>query len=346
MPAAVLTFLPLDTDPKPLLEKIPSAPGVGQFLGPEGQSLMLAQPSNLRKWAADHLGLGKPPPPGRRPKTNLSGVARSLGWAPTTTPFAQRLLYERLSLPLVPLSERRDLKPPAFLHLDPTERFPRLSVRDQGGGLSGLFGPFRSRRSAEQARDHVNREFALRPCDFSFEPDPALPLGLGCLYAQVSSCVAPCLERVSEPDYRALAQHVAGWLASPGERPAQSETVPTLVTRAEGSRALVVSAGRREVGLYPVQDGRVLDDAALAAPGAEWESLVPRLRWPPAEGPDDWPWLAAWIAGPRGRGTYVLVADPADTETLALAIHNALPARFARPSADGNVGASQGEVET
>lgn len=339
-----LTFAPLETDPQEILARVPAGPGVGQFLGPGGRNLLLGQPANLRRWAGAHLGLGPPPPAGRRPRTNLSGIAISLGWLRTVTSFEQRLKYERLSAPLVPLSERRDLKPPAFLHLDPRERFPRVSVQDTERGVARLFGPFRSRRAAEKALDAVNRLFGLRPCDFVFEPDPVLPLGLGCLYAQVESCSAPCLSRVEEEDYRAVADRAATWLARPESRSDAPEAVPATVTGAEGALAVVVSVGRKEVGLYPVREGRVLDTAARVSSADRLDALVAGLQWPVAAGPDDWPWLAAWIASPRGRGSYVPVLEANDRTALAEAVRRALPERFARPSPGGNVGASQGET--
>ena len=225
---------------------------------------MLAPASNLRQWAASHLGLGKPPAPGRRPKTNLAGLATAIGWVEADGPFRQRLLYERLVAPLVPLSSRRDLKPPAFLHLDPAERFPRVTVRGAGENGASLFGPFRDRRAAEKARDALHRLFPLRPCDYVFEPDPALPLGAGCLYAQVRSCAAPCLGRVSEEAYRALAARAAAWLARPSAREQAPPAVPATVAAVEEARAVIVDAGRSAAFLYPVRQGRVLDHAAVS----------------------------------------------------------------------------------
>ena len=280
-----LTFAPLEPDPQEILARVPAGPGVGQFLGPGGRNLLLGQPANLRRWAGAHLGLGPPPPAGRRPRTNLSGIAISLGWLRTVTSFEQRLKYERLSAPLVPLSERRDLKPPAFLHLDPRERFPRVSVQDTERGVARLFGPFRNRRAAEKALDAVNRLFGLRPCDFVFEPDPVLPLGLGCLYAQVESCSAPCLSRVEEEGYRAVADRAATWLARPESRGDAPEAVPATVTGAEGALAVVVSVGRKEVGLYPVREGRVLDTAARVSSPEQIDTLVAGLQWPVAGDP-------------------------------------------------------------
>lgn len=335
-----LAFVALGDDPAEAVARVPASPGVGQILGPEGRSLLLAPAANLRKWAASHLGLGKPPAPGRRPKTNLRGLATAVGFAETGAPFQQRLLYERLAAPVVPRSARRDLKPPAFLHLDPEERFPRVTVRGAGEGPAGLFGPFRDRRAAEKARDALHKRFPLRPCDYAFEPDPALPLGLACLYAQVGSCAAPCLTRVIEPDYRALAAQAASWLADPAARSDAPAAVPPAVAAA-AARALVVDPGRAAIGLYPVRGGRVIDAAALTATPSELDEAVARLEWPTSEGPDDWPWLTAWIRSPKGRGSYVITRHPSDRGAIVAAVYAALPPRFAAPPGGDNVGAAR-----
>ena len=329
MSLPALDFVPLAGDAAGAVARVPAAPGVGQVLGPAGASLLLAPTSNLRKWAASHLGLGKPVAPGRRPRTNLAPLATAIGWAEADAPFRQRLLYERLVAPLVPLSSRRDLKPPAFLHLDPAHRFPRVTVRGAEGGAHGLYGPFRDRRAAERGRDALHRLFPLRPCDFAFEPDPALPLGLGCLYAQVRSCAAPCLARTGEEEYRALAARAAVWLAEPSARPDAPSAVPSAVSAAGVARAVVVDAGRTEVGLYPVRAGRVLEGAAVVAAPVALGAALARLDWPDASGPDDWPWLAAWLRSPRGRASYVVAGG--DAAALAAAVRAVLPARLAVP---------------
>jgi len=58
-----LAFADLGEDPAPTVARLPAAAGVGQLLGPGGQSLLLAPTSNLRRWAAARLGLGGPPKP-------------------------------------------------------------------------------------------------------------------------------------------------------------------------------------------------------------------------------------------------------------------------------------------
>lgn len=342
MTLPALAFVALGDDPAEAVARIPAAAGVGQILGPEGRSLVLAPAANLRRWAASHLGLGKPPAPGRRPRTNLRGLATAVGFAQAGAPFAQRLLFERLAAPVIPRSARRDLKLPAFLQIDLLPRFPRVTVRGAGESGAGLFGPFRDRQAAERARDAVHRVFPLRPCDYTFEPDPALPLGLGCLYAQVRSCAAPCLSRVSERDYRALAERVLVWLAGPAARVDPPAAVGPAVAAADAC-ALVVDTGRAGVGLYPVRDGRVLDAAARTTSAAQLEEAVQHLDWPAADGPDDWPWLTAWIRSARGRGSYQVVPDVSDGGAILAAVRSALPSRFAVPSGGDNVRASRGQ---
>ena len=175
MSLPALAFVPLAGDAAPAVSRVPAAPGVGQILGPGGTSLLLAPASNLRRWAAAHLGLGKPAAPGRRPKTNLAGLATAIGWAEVDAPFRQRLLYERLVAPLVPLSSRRELKPPAFLHLDPAQRFPRVTVRAAAENEAALFGPFGDRRAAGRRATRCTASFPCAPATMRSNRTPHCP---------------------------------------------------------------------------------------------------------------------------------------------------------------------------
>ena len=333
-----LAFVPLAGDLADALARVPTGSGVGQIRSAEGRSLVVGTASNLRRWAASQLGLGRKPKTGRRPRLDLSLIAAQVGWIEISGPFRQRLCYERLMAPLVPLADRRDLKPPLFLHLDPQQRFPRVTIRAAEAGLAGLYGPFRERRAAEKARDALHRAFRLRPCEAAFEPDPALPLGMACLHAQVRSCAAPCLARVSEDAYRALAAQAAVWLSDPVARPDSEPALSASVSAAAGSRALVLDAERETVGLFPVRAGCVLDDAAVSAAPDELAAAVGRLAWPAREGPDDWPWLLAWLRGPRRRGLLLHVSEDEPRAQLAARVRAVLPARFG-----DTLGATRGE---
>jgi hypothetical protein len=201
--------------------------------------------------------------------------------------------------------KRRDLKPAVYLRLDPAERFPRVTLEPHTAGHADGFGPFRDRPSAEKASHALHKLYPLRPCDYHFEPDPDWPTGVGCLFAQVKTCAAPCLRRVTEEDYRTLAREAARILDEPWARPSEAAAwLPPFVTRA-ATRALVIEPVRSALELYPVTSGSV-GDAATATVDT-LESALSALRWEP--GPDDAPWLTSWIYEKKRRGHYVLADD-------------------------------------
>jgi hypothetical protein len=349
---ATLARVALDRGVEPAVAQLPASAGVGQILGPEGKNLLLATAANLRRWAASRLGAAATPrvegAPARRPRTSLAGIATEIAWLATDGPFRQRLAYERLAAEHLSPSARRDLKPPSFVRLDPRERFPRASV-DAGAG-EWSFGPFRDRRAAEKARDELQRAFALRPCDYAFEPRADLPLGLSCLYAQVRSCAAPCLARATESEYRALAAHAAAWLADPSRRAADSEAIADrsgsprravhgAVGNAAG-RALVVDRGKRSIALVPLRSGRVLDHAMVVIDPARLDEGVSRLAWPETEAASDWPWLTAWLRGARARTSFVVVSESWGEAELRRAVQRA----FAVQTPGGNVGSTRGDT--
>jgi hypothetical protein len=339
VPLPALARTEIAGDVAAAVSRVPKGPGVGQVLGPDGHNLVIGVASSLRRWAAGHLGMGKPPVPGRRPKTNLAPVATALAWVEADAPFRQRLLYERLMAPLVPLPSRRDLKPPAFLHLDEADRFPRLALRAKDPDRSRLFGPFRDRKAAERARDAVHQRFPLRPCDYAFEPHPELSLGASCVFAQVRTCAAPCLARVGEEEYRALASRAAAWLSDPRERASAPAEVPAIVGRASAALSLVVDAGRRVVGLYPVRGGRVLDGAAAMAAAGAVDAALASLSWDDgAEGPDDWPWLLSWMRAAKARAAFLPVAADEPAAALRERVRAVLPPPFG-----DNVGLARGQ---
>jgi hypothetical protein len=238
-------------------------------------------------------------------------VAEAVRWAATRTGFHQRLVYERLMAEHVPPEARRDLRPPAYIHLDPDARFPRLSVRGPEADARHLYGPFRDRRAAARAVDALHKMIPLRPCDYTFEPAEDLALGLGCLYAQVRTCAAPCLVRVSEADYRGLAARAAAFLARPEARPAETAAwIPPWVAAVAGGRGVVVERTRDRVELYPVLEGAVLDEARVDVPEADLAAAAARLQWPPPDPPrDDRRWLSSWIHAPKRTGAYIVLDE-------------------------------------
>jgi hypothetical protein len=321
-----LTTAALTGDAAAALQAIPARSGVGQILAAGGKSLVIGRPANLRRWMASHLGAG-PVKKGVRPPVDLRPVAVAARYAVTTSPLFQRLLFERLMALYVPRSARRDLKRPSWIHLDPAERFPRLSLRAAAAGSrQHLFGPFRDRGASGRALETLHRRLPMRPCDYTFEPDPELPLGLGCLFAQVRSCAAPCLARVTEEAYRELAREAGRLLGRPWERPAELlDVLPPWVAAEEGRRALLVEAGAHGLELVPVVDGAVVEENAGRADPDRLAAALSGLSWePPAEVRDDQPWLLAWLHAPRRSGAYVALPPDEPAEAVAERVRAAL----------------------
>jgi hypothetical protein len=258
---------------------------------------------------------------------DLRPVTAEVAYGVTSSPFGQRLLFERVMARYVPLARRRDLKPPAYLKLDPGDRFPRVTVESGTAQGGGLFGPFRDRKAAGRAMHALHKVFPLRPCDYVFEPEPALPLGLSCVYAQVRSCAAPCLSRVGEDEYRALAAKAAAFLDDPAQRSAeQAAWLPTWVSTVAGGRGLVVEQGRAGLELFPVAEGSVLEEQALTGITDLGEAAA-RLRWAaPPPGRDDRPWLLSWLHTPRRSGRFVVVGTGEDEGALAARLRTLGPA--------------------
>src|SRR5262249_56439377 len=116
------------------------------------------------------------------------------------------------------------------------------------------------------------------------------------------------------------------FLGDPGVRPVEAAAwLAPSVAAAEGV-GLVVETRKRDVELYPVRAGVVLESAAVAAPLPELPAALDALAWPDAAEGEDWPWLSAWIHAKHPRGGYLPVADATDRRKLLAQVQRALGA--------------------
>jgi hypothetical protein len=285
-----LTAVTLQGGVDAALALIPSAAGVGQILAEGERNLVIGRPSNLRRWAAGHLGRARAPKavPGKlppRPPTDLTPIAVAIAYVKTTSPFGQRLAFERLMARHVPLSKRRDLKRPAYLRLAPDEGFPTLVIQSAPDG-GQVFGPFRNTRAATRARDALYKHFRIRPCDFDFKPAHDLPEGLVTDVARVL-------------DGSGGVPEIPGWV------------------RRAGGRSLVVERGKAGLEVYPIVGGGVVEEAAVAVTLEALDQSIDGLAWScVAEPRDDTPWLNAWRHGKRS-GVEIPIADGESAAAIA-----------------------------
>jgi hypothetical protein len=281
------------------LDALPDAPGIAQLLAGD-RNLLIGRGASVRGFVASRLGRGPQPKPGQRPPLDLSPVATAVRHARTFTEFGQLLAFERLMATWVAAESRPDLKPPFWIHVDLEAPFPRLSCVQKVPGRGRAFGPFRSRSTAQDAIDRLHGVLPLRPCDYTFEPHPELSLGLGCVFAQVATCAAPCLERITADAYRTLAREAVLRLERGDD--ATLGLLPFVSDR-EGRAVVTEVRADGTVELYPVHAGHVCEEARVEAESIE-AAPVPRASARPGAA-DDWPWLSAWLHGRRRRGQWL-----------------------------------------
>jgi hypothetical protein len=131
----------------------------------------------------------------------------------------------------VPLSKRRDLKPPVYLHLAPAARFPRLVVRPGEGDREHLYGPFRNRPAAQSAIEALHALFRCVPATV-FEPAgsgrrPRLRVGVRPAPHRACSASAKTITAPSRARAAVLG-------AGARQAPELAAALPSWVTAAEG----------------------------------------------------------------------------------------------------------------
>jgi excinuclease UvrABC nuclease subunit len=106
------------------------------------------------------------------------------------------------------------LRPPAMLKLKLASDYPRCYVtrRLRFDGAS-YFGPFPSRRAADNYLNQFLNFYKIRRCQIRIRRDPTFP---GCLYSEMKMCLAPCFAGCSDEEYRAEVGRVAAFLSTAG----------------------------------------------------------------------------------------------------------------------------------
>ncbi|MCI0623699.1 MAG: UvrB/UvrC motif-containing protein [Acidobacteria bacterium] len=149
-------------------------------------------------------------------RLNLREVTARVRYRLTGSPFEQGLvLYQQARL-LFP-NRYRDLlrlRPAALLKINLAHEYPRCYVTRRilaDGGF--YFGPFLSRRMAENVLNAFLDLFKLRRCQIKIRRDPAFP---GCIYSEMKMCLAPCFAGCSKAEYDVETTRVVGFLDSSG----------------------------------------------------------------------------------------------------------------------------------
>jgi excinuclease ABC subunit C len=183
----------------------------------------LARTADIRR-AAERL-LASADPQSKR--LNLREVVSSIRYRVSGSKFEQSYLHYQNARKYFPQRYRilARIRPPAMLKVNLRNPYPRCYVTRQIRADEGFyFGPFASRRLAEDFSEGFLDLFKTRRCQIKIRRDPGFP---GCIYSEMKMCLAPCFAGCTKEEYDLEVSQVLDALASQGS---------SLTDRLEGER--------------------------------------------------------------------------------------------------------------
>lgn len=173
----------------------------------------MSKTANLRRRMVRLLGQGEI---GRR--LNLREIVNAVEFTETGSDFESGFLLYRVLRTVFPetYEKRLRLRFPPLIKLHLENEYPRASVTTRLGKLTGrsvYYGPFASRAAAEKFASDALDFFKMRRCVEDLQPDPSFP---GCVYSEMSMCLAPCFKGCTDEQYRAEVERVGSFFYSGG----------------------------------------------------------------------------------------------------------------------------------
>jgi excinuclease ABC subunit C len=192
---------------------LPARPGIFLLeMREPGAQPYLARTADIRR-AAERL-LSKPETASKA--LNLREVAGRIRYRLTGSKFEQTFAFYENARAYFPRRYRDllRLRPPAMLKVNLRNAYPRCYVTRQIRGDQGFyFGPFASRRLAEDFSEGFLDLFKTRRCQIKIRRDPQYP---GCMYSEMKMCLAPCFAGCTKEEYDVEVSRVLQTLESSG----------------------------------------------------------------------------------------------------------------------------------
>ena len=197
---------------RPAPGEIPTSPGVYRFLDMEGRVIYVGKAKNLRarlsSYFQDQAAL--------HPRTQkMVTTACAVEWTVVGTEVESLALEYSWIKEFNPRFNvmYKDDKSYPYLAVTMAETYPRAQVV-RGARRPGTryFGPFVQVWSIRETLDQLLRVFPVRSCSPGVFKR-ARASGRPCLLGYIDKCSAPCVDRISEPDHRALAEDFCSFMA-------------------------------------------------------------------------------------------------------------------------------------
>ena len=197
---------------RPAPGEIPTSPGVYRFLDGEGRVIYVGKAKNLRSRLSSYFQ----DPAALHPRTQtMVTTACAVEWTVVGTEVESLALEYSWIKEFHPRFNvmYKDDKSYPYLAVTMSETYPRAQVV-RGARRPGTryFGPFVQVWSIRETLDQLLRVFPVRSCSPGVFKR-ARASGRPCLLGYIDKCSAPCVDRISEPDHRELAEDFCSFMA-------------------------------------------------------------------------------------------------------------------------------------
>ncbi len=196
-----------------VLETMPSSPGVYRMMNAKGDPLYVGKAKNLKKRVVAYT---RPDAQSLRIQRMIAETA-SMEVITTHTEVEALLLESNLIKKLGPRYNilLRDDKTFPHILVTGDHDWPQIVKHRGARSRKGeYFGPFASAGAVNQTLSALQRAFLLRSCSDSVFASRTRP----CLLFQIKRCSAPCVERISRPEYLALVEEARAFLSGQSQR--------------------------------------------------------------------------------------------------------------------------------
>ena len=191
-----------------VLRTLPARPGVYRMVDAAGRVLYVGKARALKNRVANYTQVARLP----RRLQRMVSQTRDMVIVTTNTESEALLLEAQLIKRWRPPYNvlLRDDKSFPFIFLREDHDFPRISKhRGARQGKGVFYGPFASAGAVNATLNALQKVFLLRSCTDSFYANRTRP----CLLYQIRRCSAPCVGRISAPDYAVLVEDAKAFLA-------------------------------------------------------------------------------------------------------------------------------------
>ncbi len=202
---------------RPKTSEIPTDPGVYRFLDERGKVLYVGKAKNLKNRLTSYFGNYEKLH--ERTQRMLASAA-DVKWTIVATEYdALQLEFTWIKEFDPPFNVRfRDDKSYPYLAISVSEEVPRAFIT-RNRELRGVkyFGPYTQAWAVRETLDTLLKVFPVRSCSKGIY-DRAKRSGRPCLLAEIGKCSAPCVERITPAEHKALAKKLGDFVASGSEQ--------------------------------------------------------------------------------------------------------------------------------